>query len=425
VTTAVAPGSTFAASTAKEAAMFLVKTVFLAGALATAGLASPPSAAAPQWTPDRPPLASNLASGGRAAVRRDLHASPSVGEKQRKPTLAGLAKSLVRDGAPGALVVLRTPKRVRRAAAGLSSRDPRVALRAISRFRIASVTKPFVATVVLELVGEGKLGLDDSIERWLPGLVPNGGNITIRELLNHTSGIYNYTDDRVFNQAQIADPRHIWSPRQIVAVATGYPALFAPGDGWAYSNTNYVILGLVVESVTGTALEQQLRSRLFDPLALGSTAYVPQVDTSGGLAHGFIGSATFPDIPAGTLIDVTPALNGSWFWGAAAIVSNGDDVTKFFASLLGGHILPANLLAAMKTATPNSPDGFRYGLGLALVRTPCGTAYGHVGDFTAYRNVALAKANGKRVVDVMVNVDETDVSWSELESDAEVALCFS
>jgi D-alanyl-D-alanine carboxypeptidase len=348
-----------------------------------------------------------------------------VGEAQRKPTLAGLAKSLVRDGAPGALVVLRTPKRVRRAAAGLSSRDPRVGLRATARFRIASVTKPFVATVVLELVGEGRLGLDDSVERWRPGLVPNGGNITIRELLNHTSGIYNYTDDPVFDQVQIADPLHIWSPRQLVAAATSHPALFAPGYGWAYSNTNYVILGLVVESVTGAPLEQQLRSRLFDPLALRSTAYVPQVDTSGSLAHGFIGSATFPDLPAGTLIDVTPALNGSWYWGAAAIVSNGDDVTKFFASLLGGHILPANLLATMKTVAPNSPDGFRYGLGLTRVRTSCGTAYGHVGDFTAQRNVALATANGKRVVEVMVNVDETDVSWNELEGDAEVALCFT
>lgn len=348
-----------------------------------------------------------------------------VGEPERKPTLAGIAKSLVRDGAPGALVVLRTPRRVRRAAAGLSSRDPRVALRATARFRIASVTKPFVATVVLELVGEGKLGLDDSVERWLPSLVPNGGNITVRELLNHTSGIYDYTDDSGLSQARIADPLHIWSPRQLVAVATSHPALFAPGEGWAYSNTNYVILGLVVESVTGTPLEQQLRSRLFDPLALVSTAYVPQVDTSGSLAHGFIGSASFPDIPRGTLIDVTPALNGSWFWGAAAIVSNGDDVTKFFASLLGGHVLPANLLAAMKTITPRSPDGYRYGLGLTRVQTRCGTAYGHIGDFTAYRNVALAKSNGKRVVDVMVNVDETDVSWGELEGDAEVALCFS
>src|SRR5262249_29899969 len=316
---------------------------------------------------------------------------------QRRITLASIAKSLVREGAPGALVVLRTPPGVRRTASGLSSRDPRVPLRATMRFRIASLTKSLVATVVLELVGEGKLTLDDSVEHWLPGLVPNGGNITIRELLNHTRGIYNYVDAPNFDQREIADPTHIWSPRDLIAVATSHPPYFAPGTGWHYSNTNYVILGLVVGAVTGTPLEQQLRSRLFDPLALRATSYVPQVDTSGTLVHGFIGSGTLPDVPAGTLIDVTTALNGSWFWGAAAIVSNGDDVTKFFLSLMRGRILSPNLLTQMKTAVPD----YGYGLGLMIVPTACGIAYGHDGDFIGYRNVVLAKANGKRAVDVM------------------------
>src|SRR5262245_20037799 len=397
--------------------MFLSRTLALTGSLVVAALATPST--------------TSQASGAFAASVFATSASARVGgtahgvSQQRKPTLARVVKSLVHDGAPGALVVLRTPTKVRRAASGLASRDPRVKLRATARFRIASVTKPFVATTVLELVGEGKLALDDSVEHWLPGMVPNGGNITIRELLNHTSGIYNYVDDPGFNQAQLADPRHIWSPRQLIDVATSHPSLFAPGDGWAYSNTNYVILGLVVEAVTDTPLEQQLRARLFEPLELASTSYVPAVDTSGRLAHGFIGSGTLPGVPSGTLIDVTTLLNGSWFWGAAAIVSNGDDVTKFFASLLGGRILPANLLAAMKTVTPNSPDGLRYGLGLTRFRTACGPAYGHVGDFIGYRNVVYAEANGKRVVDVMVNVDATDVSWSELETEAQVALCYT
>jgi D-alanyl-D-alanine carboxypeptidase len=340
---------------------------------------------------------------------------------QRKVTLVSIAKSLVRKGAPGSLVVLRTPTRVRRAASGLASRDPRIAMRATARFRIASVTKPFVATVVLELVGEAKLSLDDSVEHWLPGLVPNGASITLRELLNHTSGIYNYTDDPNFDQAEIADPTHIWSPQDLIAVATRHPPLFAPGRGWSYSNTNYVILGLVVETVTGTPLEEQLRSRIFDPLGLRSTSYVPQVDTSGTLVHGFIGSGTLPDVPAGTLIDVTTALNGSWFWGAAAIISNGDDVTKFFASLMRGRVLSSNLLTQMKTAVPDA----NYGLGLMRVVTACGIAYGHDGDFVGYRNVVLAKANGKRVVDIMVNVDATDVRWGDLEGAAQVALCFT
>jgi D-alanyl-D-alanine carboxypeptidase len=397
-------------TTAQEVAkVFLSKMLALTGSLVVAALATPSTTSqAPEAF-----AASVLATTASARVGEAAHGV----SQPRKPTLAGVVRLLVHDGAPGALVVLRTPTKVRRAASGVSSRDPRVKLRATARFRIASVTKPFVATVVLQLVGEEKLALDDSVEHWLPGLVPNGGNITIRELLNHTSGIYNYVDDRGFDETEVADP----SPRQLIAVATSHPPLFEPGRGWSYSNTNYVILGLVVEAVTGTPLEQQLRARLFEPLTLGSTSYVPAPDTSGTLAHAFIGSATLPGIPSGTLVDVTTLLNGSWFWGAAAIVSNGDDVSKFFAALLRGRIMPASLLALMKTVAPDSD----YGLGLMRVRTACGLAYGHVGDFIGYRNVVLAKANGKRVVDVMVNVDATDVSWGELEGEAQVALCYT
>ena len=382
----------------------------------TSVLVFPPTTASAGWI-TRPVEIGSTGGSGLAAA-----APIRVERPQRKISLASITKSLVRDGAPGAVVVLRTPTRVKRAASGLASRDPRIPMRATARFRIASLTKSFVATVVLELVGEGKLSLDDSIEHWLPSLVPNGANITIRELLNHTSGIYNYVDDTAFDQSEIADPTHIWSPRDLIAVALRHPPLFAPGTGWSYSNTNYVILGLIVEAATGTPLEQQLRSRLFDPLGLGSTSYVPQVDTSGTLVHGFIGSQTIPGVPAGTLIDATTALNGSWFWGAAAIISNGDDVTKFYAALLRGRILPPNLLTQMKTVVPVASN---YGLGLMRVPTACGIAYGHEGDFIGYRNIALAKANGKRAVDVMVNVDATKLSWGELQGEAQVALCFT
>jgi CubicO group peptidase (beta-lactamase class C family) len=128
---------------------------------------------------------------GTAGVRSHV-----AGAKPRpKPLLQRLVDGLVHDGAPGALAVVRTPTRIRRAASGLAERGPKVTLRATDRFRIASLTKSFVATVVLQLVAEGKMRLDDTVEHWLPGLVPNGSAITIRELLNHTSGLYSYSDD--------------------------------------------------------------------------------------------------------------------------------------------------------------------------------------------------------------------------------------
>jgi len=123
------------------------------------------------------------------------------------------------------------------------------------------VTKSFVATLVLQLVGEGRLSLDDNLERWLPGLVPKGEQITVRELLNHTSGLYNYTDD-------LPEPPRRFRPQQLVAIATDHKPLFAPGTEFSYSNTNYILAGLHVERVTGQRLADQLEQRIFQPLGL-------------------------------------------------------------------------------------------------------------------------------------------------------------
>ena len=124
----------------------------------------------------------------------------------RQAKLRQLAQSLVRGGAPGAIVFVRTPSATRSAVSGFSSLEPRVPMRASDRFRVASITKTFVATIVLQLEAEGKLDIDDPVERWLPGKVPGGPSITLRELLSHTSGIFNYTDDQAFIGGIIANP---------------------------------------------------------------------------------------------------------------------------------------------------------------------------------------------------------------------------
>jgi len=129
------------------------------------------------------------------------------------------------------------------------------------------VTKSFVAILVLQLVGEGRLSLDDNLERWLPGLVPKGEQITVRELLNHTSGLYNYTDD-------LPEPPRRFRPQQLVAIATDHKPLFAPGTEFSYSNTNYILAGLHVERVTGQRLADQLEQRIFQPLGLDDTERV-------------------------------------------------------------------------------------------------------------------------------------------------------
>lgn len=135
-------------------------------------------------------------------------------------------------------------------------------------FRVASITKTFVAATILKLMEENILALEDSVEHWLPGLVPNGDNITIRHLLNHTSGLY----DCIEAQAEsLKDPNRVWQPEELVAIATSKPPLFAPGERHAYCNAGYILLGMIIEAATDSTVEQEMRRLFLDPLQLNNT----------------------------------------------------------------------------------------------------------------------------------------------------------
>jgi D-alanyl-D-alanine carboxypeptidase len=386
----------------------LLATILVCVTGTAAGQTSMPAGPiVPSLALDRSPRVSSVptrAFGGTSAVRH--------------PKLQRIVRGLVAAGAPGALAVVRTPTRVRGAAAGLAAIEPRLRLSPGDRYRIASVTKTFVATRVLQLVAQRRLKLTDSIERWLPGLVPNGAAITIRRLLNHTSGLYDYTHDQDWADAVLAQPGREWSPRELLAVATSHQPRFAPGTSWSYSNTNYVVLGLLLETVTGVPLATDLQDRLFRPLGLASTSVATGTMISGRVAHGYIGRATMPDL-RGRLLDITSILSPSVGWATAQIVSNAPDVTRFLTALLRGRLLPSALLKAMKTEVMYAD----YGLGLRINRTSCGTAFGHDGDLAGWRNIVWATANGRRAAAVMVNIDNTRVPWRRLRVAAESALC--
>jgi len=332
-------------------------------------------------------------------------------------TPAAAARGLVTAGAPGAIVVVRTPAGMRAAAVGAARLRPREPMRVSDRFRIASVTKSFVAAAVLQLVGEGRLGLEDTVGRRFPGLVPNGSSITIRELLNHSSGLFDYDEDKAWIKARFANPARVWRPRELVRIATRHRPHFPPGSSWRYSNTNYVVLGLVVERVTGRPLGDVLRTRLFSPLRLSATSYPLRTAMTGPYAHGYVVAAPPLPQPAGTLIDTSAALSPS-AWGAGQIVSTARDVTAFFAALLGGQVVSQALLREMKTPV----HGYEYGLGIYSRPTRCGTAWGHNGDIPGWRNVVFATADGRRVVQVMVNVDGK-LDWQRIDDAAENVFC--
>jgi D-alanyl-D-alanine carboxypeptidase len=304
-----------------------------------------------------------------AALMLGVGAAPAATPK--RANLGQIARTLVKSGAPGAIVYVRTPTGTRTGVAGYANRDAHVLMRAADRYRIASVTKAFVSVLILQLEAEGKLDIDDPVEKYLPGVVPNGSAITLRELMNHTSGLFNYTDDSAFVDDPITNFSRAWTPPEILALAFAHPPNFAPGTNWSYSNTNYIVLGLVVETVTGELLGQVLQERIFTPLPLTSTSFPLTIQLAPDFVHGYI------KLPGSPLIDITPGLNPSWGWAAGGIVSNASDVTTFYRALFTRKLLPAAQLDEMETATPAAGT---YGLGIVNTFPACGRAFTHTGD---------------------------------------------
>src|SRR4051812_43373720 len=241
---------------------------------------------------------------------------------------------VVAAGVPGAVLLVRERDRTIRLASGYENLKPRTPMRANNRFRVGSITKTFVATVVLQLVGERRLALEDTVERWLPGVVPNGKRITLHQLLNHTSGLFDYGGDRKFVADAYRHPLKDWTPRQIVAVATAHKPRFAPGAGWSYSDTNYYVVGEVVEAATGHSLARELRRRILVPLRLRATSFPHEATITGGHAHGYFLQPPL-DVTVGT-----PSVQ----WAAGALVANADDLARFYRALLGGRLLRPDLL---------------------------------------------------------------------------------
>lgn len=251
-----------------------------------------------------------------------------------------------------------------------------------------------------------RLSLDDTVEDWLPGVVSGNGNdgsgITVRQLLQHTSGLYNYTAD--FPVLASVDGFEAgryttWTDEQLVAIAMKHKPDFAPGTKWSYSNTGYVLAGMIINKATGHTRQQEVTRRIIRPLHLRSTL-APTTGTGipGRHLHGY---SDFGG--SGATIDVTE-FNPTAAGAAGAMISTTADLTRFYQSLLGGHLLRPAQMKAMKT-TVRTPDldvvwpGASYGLGLMRIPLSCGGSYySHPGDFPGYTTRDGVSADGRRVV---------------------------
>ena len=310
---------------------------------------------------------------------------------------------IVGAGAVGALMEVRDERGVWRATSGTAELGTNRAVPARGRFRIGSITKTFLATVALQLVGEGRLRLDDTVDRWLPGVVPDGRRITVRHLLNHTSGLYDFKRTLPMPPApEFLEYRwRTWTTAEQIQRAVANPPSFRPpGSAYAYSNTGYLVLARIIEEVTGQSYGEEIERRILRPLRLrdtslpGTSSRIPRPHP-----HGYLPV----ERDGGTqLVDYTE-MNPSLMGAAGEMISTARDLNRFVAALLGGRLLPAHLVDEMKTP---GVQGRKYGLGLAWQDTSCGVrVYGNDGDALAYQSWSFATLDGRRQVTVALTPD--------------------
>lgn len=297
------------------------------------------------------------------------------------------------------------------------------------RFRIGSLAKPFIATVLLQLAAEPRYGLslDDSVDTWLPGLVRGNGNdgreITLRHLLQHTSGLYDYLRDPQFRAKFTGDAFYAHryegaTPAELVAVGLAHEPLFKPGGGWSYSNTNYTLVGMVIEKATGNSYASEVERRLIKPLGLRGTTLPGSRPTVPG-PHGRHYSKLFVTGPDARTHDVTD-FNPSVAWTGGEIISTARDLNVFISALLRGELLPPAQQKEMFTARELT-NGRSYGLGIESKKLPgCDvTVWGHSGDIFGSLTRTAATADGQHVMTINRNSDWGDDALEDAAVEAE------
>jgi D-alanyl-D-alanine carboxypeptidase len=353
-----------------------------------------------------------------AVVRGRADRAPPVDRPELQQVLVQLTSGSGRI-APGATAYVAGPHGTWSGAAGVADVATGQSMPVDGRMRLESVSKIWTAVLVLQLAEQGRLGLDDTVARWLPGLLPFGDRITLRQLLTHTSGIFDNNDavkddarvlarvkDPVFHAELVrlakrlqADPTTRFPPTVWIRLAATQPLYFPPGTGYHYSNVGFEVLGLVIQKVTGQPLPAVYRERIIRPLGLGRTAYDPQGDISGPHARGYLVNAD------GSLADQTAV-----HWGIGAeggIVSSAADTGRFLVALMQDRLLGPVAAAGMRTR-----DFWSGG------DTPScgGSAYGHSGAGEGYKTNVWVSSDGSRVVVLLLNGRMADQATGDLRA---------
>ena len=378
-------------------------------------------------------VAAAVVVGGAAAVERMRDP-----EQRPRPELQRLLDELVTDpgrAAPGATAYVAGPNGTWAGAAGLADVDAGERMRPEARMRLESVSKLWTAALLLRLEEQGQLELDDTVGELAPDLLPASPEVTLRQLLNHTSGLVDNNDisvDPSHYLAQVADPAlraeltqaggrlmrdpdYEFPARLMIRFVAALPLRSEPGSAYHYSNVGYQVAGLIAERVTGETLAALHEQELLEPLGLERAAYDPHSRISGAHVRGY---ALAPD---GALVDTTRRVADLGANGG--VVSDARDEGRFLEALFGGELLSAASLRALEQASPHEP----YGLGTGIEQTDCGgTAYAHGGAGAGFTTSVYATGDGSRVAVVLLN-GRTPDGYSDLlaKNTARRLLCLS
>jgi len=294
-------------------------------------------------------------------------------------------------------------------AVGFSDRETRTPMRSTDQMPAGSVGKTFAAATALQLIKEGKIGLDDKIEKylgheqWFPRL-PNAKDITVRQLMNHTSGLVRYEFKEQFTKDLTANPDKVWKPAELVAYLLDEKAPFEAGKGWDYSDTNYIVLGMIIERVTGRKFYDEANRRLLKPLKLSDT--IPQ---DGPRLKGVVQGYAGPNNPFGgtdaMLVNGKFSVNPQFEWTGGGYVSTAHDLARWAKMFYEGKAFSPDLLPQVVdgVSAPMLGRESKYGLGAIIRKTPAGTSYGHSGFFPGYMTDMMYYPEQKIAVAVQVN----------------------
>lgn len=359
-------------------------------------------------------IAAALAVAGLALLAGPGTGTTGSADRALQRALDGLVA--MPDGPPGAFALVNTAGRVRGLAAGTARTGTRDPIGSARRMRIASVSKAITGATALALVGQGRLNLDQAIGDVLPALPAAWHPVTLREVLNHTGGIPDFSDSPAFARAVTARPGTPPPPQDLLGFVADEPLEFPPGTRFRYSNSGPVIVGLMVQAVTGRSFPEVVRSLVTGPMGMPATALAQGLGVPAPALRGYAWDDAAPQP-----LNVTSVVAfGGWAWASGGFVSTPSDLSRFIRRDARGVV---GMPFRPGASSPPGPGTNASGLGIFRYRTACGTLYGHTGSILGYTQVIMATADGRRSVVVSASTQARGPVLRALRGAWDTAAC--